>query len=304
MSVTVLEAAVTGGIPVAPGGRPGGLVVEPGQVQYGEALLGTGTAAGWRQLVGWRDLPDAAVADSPRPQAHGAYGGDVFGGSLAVTFTFLLRGSPQAKVQALNTLEQYLPMDGVERCLAVDDGDGAWCRWARVIGRQVPQEVHYTHAPLECSVQFLCADPRRYRITERTVAVTLPQSLGGLDYASGLEYPLLYGESSSGSLLARNAGSTDTPLVATFYGPLTDPALVASRWRMAFSVNLAAGEYLTVDTLEGTALLNGTADRLYTLQPTSDPLERCVLPPGATNLSLTAPDGDGRVQVTYRDARM
>lgn len=292
-----------GGVPVAEAGAPpGGLVTEAGQLQYGRALLGGGSPAGWRELIGWRSLPEAAVSDSVRPQAHGGYPGDVFGGSLVVTFTYLVRGTPSAKLAALDTLETFLPMDGVDRPLVVDDGSGPWMRNARVIARDVPQDKHFRHGPVECGVQFLCADPRRYSLAEHTARLTLPVSSGGLQYP--LAYPLEYGTFAVGSLGVVNAGSVVTPLVVTFTGPLAFPVLSAGDWRLAFDISLADGESLTVDTAEGTALLNGSADRLYTIATNSDPVERCVLKPGITNMALTAPSGSGSVAVTYRDARM
>lgn len=298
----MIEPGATGGVPVAPGGAPGAMVTRAGQVQYGDVLLGVDTTAGWRELIGWRDTPAAQTSDAPRPQAHGSYAGDVLGDALTVTFDYLVRGRPDDKARAVDTLEQYLPLDGIERALVVDDGTGPWLRMARVIGRQVPQDYHYRHGPLECSVQFLCSDPRRYALDERMGTVTLPASSGGLEYP--LSYPLAYGTSSSGSLTASNAGSVPTPLVATFHGPLSDPILTASTWRLGFNITLADGERLVVDTSEGTALLNGTADRLYTIRNDSDPVERCLLPPGPTNLALTATTGTGRLVAQYRDARM
>ena len=91
-------AETIGGIPVAgPTDAGGSLVTEAGHVQFGRVLFGAGSAAGWLNLTGWRDLPDTQVSDSLRPQAHGAYPGDVFGDSLVVTVDFLLRGRPDAK---------------------------------------------------------------------------------------------------------------------------------------------------------------------------------------------------------------
>lgn len=303
MTMGLLALEDTGGMPVNPGGADGGLVDRPGQVQYGGILFGAGTPAGWRELVGWRDLPEAQLSDTPRPQAHGDYAGAVYGDSATVTYTFLLRGTPQSKAAALRAIEKYAPMDGVERCLAVNDGDGTWCRMARVIGRTVPQEVHYAHGPVECSIQWRAADPRRYALTGTTATVRLPQSSGGLEYP--LVYPLVYGDSSSGQLNAENVGTVATPPVVEFIGPLTNPVLVATgRWRLAFNLTLAGGDRLTVDTSAGTALLNSGADRLYTIAPKSDPLERCLVPPGVTTLTLTAQAGTGTARVTIHDARM
>ena len=293
-----------GGIPVAEATDPmGSLVTGPGMLQYGQVQLGGGTAAGWRELVGWRDLPQADVADTPRPQAHGAYAGDVLASSQVVTFTYLLRGLPAAKSVAVDTLERYLPMDGVDRPLVVDDGTGPWFRTARVIGRSVPQGIHYTHAPLECSVQFLCADPRRYAMDAKSATLTLPAESGGLDYP--LAYPLTYGTSSGGSRVVSNTGGTSTPPVLTFVGPLTDPVVSSSTgWRLGFALTIGAGESLVVDTAAGTAKLDGVTDRLYTITTDSSPIERCTLPPGDSTVALTAPSGAGTVLVAFRDARM
>lgn len=300
--MTLLDTSTTGGLPVDVGGVDGALVTGPGMVQFGELGLGSGTPAGWRGLTGWRDRPGAELSDSPRPQAHGAYPGDVFTGSRVVTYTFLLRGTPDAKAVAVDTLERYLPVDSVERFLTIDDGTGPWFAMGRVTGLFVPQTKHYRHEPLECWVQFTCADPRRYNLTEKTAAVTLPEASGGLDYP--LVYPLEYGTSASGSVTVMNEGSTETPLRGTLVGPLTNPVLSTPDWSLIFDITLAAGETLELDAAAGTALLDGTADRLYTIGNMSDPLEACLFKPGDTQLSLSAFAGSGQLNLTYRDARL
>lgn len=290
-------------IPVDELDTEGGQITGAGQLQFGPMLLtGDGSAAGWRSLVGWRDLPGASVADSQRPQAHGSYPGSVFGESAVVTYTFLLRGSPADKLTDLATLEDWTALDGVERWLAVDDGDGVWMRLARVIARAIPQDKHFRHAPLECSIQFLCADPRRYSMAEHSGAATLASGSGGLVYP--LVYPLVYGTVSTGALVVTNNGSTPTPLVAEFVGPLTNPGIAHGDWTLATNITLAGGDTLTVDTGSGTVLLNGTADRSTAITAASDPVDACVLPRGSSTLTLTASAGSGVVNITYRDARM
>lgn len=299
-----MASTLVGGVPVADVDDPGGaLVTEYGQVQYGRVLFGAGSAARVRELIGWRDLPGVDVSDTPRPQTHGAYAGDVLAEPATITLVYLVRGTPEDKAAAIDVLEQHTPVDGVERMLAVDDnGQGGWFRMARVIGRQIPQDKGYRHGPVECSVQFTCADPRRYQLTTRNGVVTLPTADGGLEYA--LDYPLEYGVASSTAMQAPNDGGASAPLVVTFIGPLTNPQLVSPDWSLGFDLTLASGEQLVVDTADGTALLDGTADRLYTIRSTSDPLEVCTIPPGGTTLTLTAADGTGTASVTHRDARL
>lgn len=289
-------------IPTDEDGAGGGLVTTPGQLQFGPMLLGAGTSAGWRSLAGWRDLADVQVGDSPRPQAHGDYPGSVFAGPLVVTFTFQLRGTPGDKLADLATVERWTQPGRDEQWLAVADGDGTWMRRARVIGRSIPQDVHFRHAPLECSIQFLCADPRRYSLDTETGQAVITSGSGGLDYP--LTYPLVYGTLSTGALTVTNTGTTPAPLVAEFVGPLTNPRVVCEPWTLGFDIDLATGETLVVDTAAGTALLDGTADRLANITTLSDPVDACLLPPGSTTLTLTATTGSGLVQITYRHARM
>lgn len=306
--MTLLDTSTTGGLAVDVGGVDGAQVVTHGQVQYGEILLGSGTPAGWRKLTGWRDRPGVDLSDSPRPQAHGSYAGDVFSGSRVVTYTFLLRGLPAAKAVAVDTLERYLPEDSTERFLTIDDGTGPWFAMARVTGLFIPQEKHYRHEPLECWVQFTCADPRRYSLSEKSATVTLPAASGGLDYpldySGGGTGGLEYGVSASGSVTVTNDGSIETPLRGTLVGPLTNPVVTTTDWSLMWDITLAAGETLDLDAAAGTALLNGSADRLYLLSNMSDPLEAAMFKAGDTNLSLSAFAGSGQLNLTYHDARL
>lgn len=286
-------------IPVDTGTDAGSLVTTRGQVQYGPMLLGGGTSAGWVNLTGWRDLPSGDVADSLRPQAHGAYPGSVLAQSLTITYDLLLRGTPEDKLADLAILEGYTRMDGVERPLVVDDGAGPTVRMARVVQRAIPMDKAYRHGPLACSVQWVCADPRRYGLDPITVALATPSSVGGLVYP--LVYPLDYGTTVGGSAGLSVTGFEPAPLVAVFTGPMVSPRLScpSAGWRLEFDLTLAASEQLVVDTGAGTALLAG-ADRLYALTSDSDPLEGCLLPPGGTALNLGATSGAGTATVTYR----
>lgn len=299
--MTALLTTANGGIPVVIGGPAGAQITGPGQLQFGDMLTGGGTSAGWRELVGWRDLPAASVADAQRPQAHGAYAGSVFGDSLAVTYTCLIRGRVN-KLAALETFERFTQMDGVERWLAVNDGAGVTMRLARVVARSVPMDKAFAFGPAECAVQFLCADPRRYSLNAATAAMSAPVIVGGLGYP--LVYPLDYGTSTGGAAVAVNSGTAAAPFVATFTGPLTNPGLSSSDgWALRFNLALAAGETLVVDTKAGTAQL-GTADRLYAIAPNSDLPEQCQLSPGSSTLSLSAAAGTGGASVTYRHTYM
>lgn len=272
-----------------------------GQVRFGDTLLGTGTTAGLRQLIGWRSLPDVELSDYPRPQAHGSYPGSAYAGVLTVTGVFLVRGRPEAKALALAAIERATRLDGAERPLVVNDSTGASYRMGKIIARDVPQEVHFTHAPVEVSVQWECSDPRRYDLTEQVASLLLGAATGGLDYP--LDYPLEYGTNVGNAAVVSNPGTADAPVVIDFAGPFVNPRVECSAgWALEFETSLAAGETLTVDTAAGTVLLDG-ADRLYTIAPASDPVEGCTIPADSdASVSLSAATGTGTATVTYRPA--
>lgn len=291
----------TGGIPVDPAATES-TPVDSGQVRFGHTTMGAGTSARLRALIGWRDLPDVEVSDSPRPQGPGDYPGAAYPGSLIVTGIFLVRGTPAAKALALAAIERATQPSHVDQPLVVHDSTGASYRMARVVGRVIPQERHFTHAPVEASVQWRCADPRRYDQSEQSAALALASSTGGLEYP--LEYPLEYGTTVGGAVAVTNTGSADAPVVLSLAGPLVNPRVECSAgWSLEFETSLADGEVLEVSSTDGTVRLGGTADRLYTLRPTSDPLEGCSLPAGQTvTLSLAAGSGSGSASVSFRPA--
>lgn len=291
----------TGGIPCVDNLPPGALVYKRGQVQYGGTLLGADTRAGLRQLVGWRDLADTETTDSIRPQAHGGYPGAVYAGPLVVTGVFLVRGTPEAKALALEAIERATQPSEVEQPLVVHDGGTPTMRMARVIGRSIPQERHFNHAPVEVSVQWLCADPHRYDLATLRLNLTPLVSVGGIVYP--LVYPLHYGDrvgNNAGTLT--NTGTAHAPLVASFVGPMVNPAVTTNLWTLRFLITLADGETLTVNTADGSVRLNGDADRLYTIDPASDPVDGCSIPPGDTPVRLSAESETGSLLVTLQPA--
>lgn len=293
----------TGGIPVEPDATLTSLATGPGQVRFGDTLFGSATPARLRELIGWRDLPEVELADSPRPQGPGSYPGSALPGPVTVTGIFLLRGSPAVKALALEAIERATQPSAVDRPLIVNDSTGATYRMARVVARSIPQGRHFTHAPVEWSAQWVCADPRRYAVDETLGDLAMASESGGIVYP--ITYPLDYGVWSGGATaLPANPGTADAPVRLTIRGPVENPRVTArNRWALQFNTTLDAGEFLQVDTAEGTVLLNGDADRLFTLSTDSSPLGDCVIPPNETTpVSLSAASGTGTATVALRAA--
>lgn len=123
------------------------------------------------------------------------------------------------------------------------------------------------------SLTVVAADPRRYDADPSTATTGLPPSYAGLTFP--ITFPLSFGAvtgSGSGSVTINQRGDYDeTPAVLTFVGPVINPSAthVQTGRGLYFALTLNAGESLVVDLGAQTALLNGSASRVFTLTSAS-----------------------------------
>ncbi|WP_328361379.1 phage tail family protein [Streptomyces sp. NBC_00445] len=288
----------------------GSLITRPGQVQYGELLLGAGTPYRWRGITGWEELPALDSGTVARSDTHGAFPGGLLAQARTIGLDGLVIRAPQgsvgAVVAALNAgtvpVEDELPL-----VVWLDDR-GPLLAHARATRRAIPATLGYRLGTITGgAVEFVATDPRRYELTERTAAATLPMSEPGLSWP--LAWPLNFGTSgSTGALTTVNAGDAATHPVVEFRGPVTRPALTNLNTGDAieYDIPLAADDVLTVDTRAGTVILNGTASRIYTATSRSVPEQTFTLAPGTTNLTFRAAPGSNdptaSATVRYRAA--
>ncbi|MFD4305066.1 hypothetical protein ACFWRY_20395 [Streptomyces albidoflavus] len=178
----------------------GDQVTRPGQVQYGELLLGAGTAYRWRALTGWEDLPPLDSGTVPRSDAHGAFPGMLLAQARTIGLDGLIirapRGSVGEVVGALNRatgpVENELPL------VAWLDDRGPLLAWARATRRAVPATLGYRLGTITGgAIEFVATDPRRYGLDERVNAARLPAPERGLvwDTAPG---PVLDADQAAG----------------------------------------------------------------------------------------------------------
>ncbi|MGK5631225.1 phage distal tail protein [Streptomyces sp. URMC 123] len=294
---------------------PGSLITLDGQVQWAGLLMGPGTPYGIASegLTGWADLPALDTGDVVRPDQHGAWPGAQWAQPRSVGATVWLL--PESADRASATAEALLTATGVragEEWLAVRlHGQTLACR-ARIGQRVVPTNRAFaTQGATKVALQWVCADPRRYSVDERSVRTQLPAPEPGLSWqAAGLEWPLDWGlAGSTGNLTVVNEGDAPTAPLIEFRGPVQRPSLtrMSDNRQLQYDIELADSDVLTVDTTAGTVTLNGTASRIHTAMATSLPEHLFQLEPGETALAFRAAPGpvDPRasVTVTWRDAR-
>ncbi|MGP3687367.1 phage distal tail protein [Streptomyces sp. IBSNAI002] len=295
----------------------GDQLTSPGQIQYGELLLGTGTAYRWRTLTGWETLPALDSGTVLRAGGHGAYPGALFAQARTVTLDGLFVRAPSATIgEAVRALNAATGVVADEQPLAVWlDERGPLLAHARILRRHIPVTTGYRQGVITgAALQWEATDPRRYGIHEQEVTAYLPQAEAGLSWNTDpgpehLAEPLDFGTpGSTGNLIAVNDGDADTHPLITFRGPVSMPSLtnITTGAVIEYDLDLAAEDRLTVDTADGTVVLNGTASRLYTATSRSAPEEAYALPPGPTPLAFRASPGSddpaASVTVRYRAA--
>lgn len=117
----------------------------------------------------------------------------------------------------------------------------------------------FGHALTQCG--FVAQDPRIYAGTASTGSTGLTQTAGGLLVPFVVPFTV-DGTLSGGSLSLVNAGTEATSATLRIDGPVANPRLViqapdGSTSTLLVEVTLTAGQWLDIDTVAKTVLLNG-----------------------------------------------
>jgi phage-related protein len=111
-----------------------------------------------------------------------------------------------------------------------------------------------------------------------------------------------------GSSAIEVAGNVSSPWVARIFGPITGPTLVheQSGQSVAFKDTLviAGGDYLTVDSYNRTAYLNGVSSRYSFMDFTATRPDWFTLEPGTNTIRLTGSSFStpAQAEITWRDS--
>ncbi|MCY0942605.1 phage distal tail protein [Streptomyces antarcticus] len=287
----------------------GSLITSPGQVQYGDLLLGTGTPYRWRSISGWEDLPALDSGSVARSDAHGAFPGLLLAQARTVGLDGLIIRAPRERIGAVVGVLNAGTVPRVDELPLVVwlDDRGPLLVYARAVRRSIPAGPGYRLGTIVGgAVEWVASDPRRYKVAEQSAAASLPTAEPGLSWP--LVWPMGFGApGSSGALTAVNTGDAETHPIVEFRGPVTAPALtnINTGDVLEYDIPLAAGDVLTVDTRAGTVLLNGGASRLYSATSRSVPEQTFTLAPGANNFAFRAgvdSDPAATATVRYRSA--
>jgi len=246
-------------MPYTPGTALDGLRASLGSVDLG-AVDPDGTAWVLQTLDGW-DSPEVRSEYTDREADHGSWASPVYLGSRPITLAGVIVAASQALLEAA--------MERLRAAAALTDTVlTVWetvAKQATVRRSGKPLMQYVTDTTATYSVMVTAQDPRRYSTTLSTGTTALPSTTGGL--ALPAAFPLTFSAATVAGLInAVNAGTVDTRPVLTITGPVVAPVIAAlypdgTVRQLLYSLDLVAGDVLTIDTDARTVLLSGGVSR-------------------------------------------
>lgn len=270
---------------ILPAAPPPGLGVF--QLTYNGLTIGAYTPYSVTQVTGLEDAAPIRITDMPKPADDGSYQGvdllDVRTVEIDVSIVSDSQVDYEAAADALVTAfglsrnEQPLVYQFAGKARQVN------CRPSKM---SLPRDANYAGFAGDAVMQLIATDPRKYDAVEQIVGTGLPGSGTGITWP--VSWPISWGASNTGGQLwLTNAGSIETPWVATITGPVVNPRIVngATGQSMGFTLTLAATDELVVDfgarTVTLNPSLNGGATRRGAVTPGSS---WWLLAPGTTEI--------------------
>jgi hypothetical protein len=291
----------------------GDLITADGQIEWGGVLLGSGTPYRWSgdddALTGWEDTPGLDRGNVARPARHGSWAGRNYSQERIITWKSIVSTPVLADFgPAVTALRRATPIvdDDFDSPLVIrTKGGETHLVYGRINNRALPNNKYAGIGRGKATLQWTCADPLRYSVTEHSAAIPQPTAGSGLTYP--LTYPLDYGTAGeSGSRIVTNAGDARAFPTIAIAGPCATPSvtLVGSGLTIELDLAIAASETVLIDTNAGTVTLAG-ADRLFALTGRAVPPELFQLPPDAdSEIAFRAATfyGGASATITWRDA--
>ena len=248
---------------------------------------------------GWSGGPGVRLELSDRPQRDGSFDAPSFRSARVIT----LEGTAIAP-------DEWIRERAKDRLAALlADGSGLTPlvvaertvrRTALVRLSSAIKIVDTTPVSFDWSVQVTAPDPLRYGAVLHAETCGLPRPARGMAFP--VRFPLVFGQGEGGVLALVNSGTATVRPVWTITGPCDQPVIRndSTGERMAFSLSLAEGDVLTVDSAARTVFL-GEASRRAALLPRS---KWFGLPPGSTTIGFEALDNTatGKLTAHWRDA--
>lgn len=249
-----------------------------------------------------------------RPYAHGAWVGSEWMAERVVPIRVIANGAeptvPSTRVAVQDMAAAFSAIGSTgeiaELRYRLDEDPDEFVVFGRPRGID-PSMVTFGNSYAYVSTAFIAADPRTYSGVLSTVSTGLPLQQGGLTVPFTVPYTIP-GTLTGGFLDLVNVGTTATGMTVRIDGPAIEPRLFLRRSdgtveSIRFLVDLAAGQWITIDTTRRLALLNDSAEANLRGAAEWD-MDAYPLLPGTNVLRFlsAAYDESSLLTVSYRSA--
>ncbi|MGY0067725.1 phage distal tail protein [Streptomyces sp. QTS137] len=240
-----------------------------GRVQWGDLTFGPGSPYTVTAVEGLDDLPDIRAEDMDRPGQHGDYTGPDYTGARVVQLKLGVRGETPDDLRALSLAlrgatqpqRQPQPLQFLDQDTLV---------WAKVRKRSIPYDAEHLWRLGDAALEFYCADPYLYGLTEESAWTT------AYSPSAGRTYPLVYAGAGPGVRnLAFNPSAEETfTTETTNFGSNNTRSRVnteswAGQWSIQHAISVASAQGGTSWTIEPVAAGDTVQASAYVKIPTS-----------------------------------
>jgi hypothetical protein len=264
-----------------------------------------------QRLDGW-DSADVRQDLQPRPNAHGSYDQDAWyaerkptvegtlfapagaGGGGGTTLGSTLLRQAEQRLSALTSDERLVT-------LRVDEPP-----YARQVLAQRNGALQLVHAGAvtQWLLPLVAPDPVRYAVSDQSAVVGPP--VEGVGFSFPISFPFTFGTpNGGGDVTVTNAGNFPVWPVLRLEGRLSDPVVRndTTGEELDVRVDLAAGDWLTIDSRDRTIVLNDIVSRYGDLRRGSS-FPRVA--PGQNTFQLRAASSGptAALTITYRSGWM
>ena len=268
------------------------------QLTANGVTVGNGTTIGILAATGLEDMPNIRSGDVNRGYQDGETPGiDLAGGRDIVLELLVLDSGTGDYFTNLELFKTFSAISRTETPMLYQlPGRTARTLSCRARRRTMPVNLDYQYRYGHGFAAFHAVDPRIYEASFTTLSGSMPTAIGGLVIPPVV--PWVMGTSGGGGgVLATNTGNALAPWVCTILGPVTNPILQVGPSQLGFVGTLNTGDFVVVDSLARSVLLNGTSSRYSWVTPTSSWQQ---LPIGTTAVSMQGAAGAGSFQFAYR----
>lgn len=232
-----------------------------GRLQWGDLVMGPGTGYHVQAISGIDDLPDVRNSDVAKSDAHGDYTGPDYVGPRVVQLSLnLIADDPDTLRQMILDLRRATqPGRQPDDLQLLDWGVSVS---GKVRKRSVPYDAEQLWRTGSAAIEWYCADPYIYGLTQQSAATTAYSPSAGRTYPR--TYPVSYGAAgSSGTITATNDGDSPAYPVLRLDGPVATPSIEQpdTGALLILDATINAGDFILIDTRTRAVLFDGTTPR-------------------------------------------